>query len=112
MAANRLGRGEEYRQNEDGARTTSTDGKHTGLAHFSSMSQSSSVRWSDEKGGANIHATPAYDVEAGESDGHQLPVSTAEDLVTNILHVDDDPTLNPWTFRTWFIGKPFLNRYV
>ena len=21
------------------------------------------------------------------------------------LHVEDDPSLNPWTFRTWFIGE-------
>jgi OPT oligopeptide transporter protein len=26
------------------------------------------------------------------------------DLVTEVLSLEDDPTLNPWTFRMWFIG--------
>ena len=105
MATNRLSQGEEYRSIEGGARTSSTDEKHAGLAHICSMSKSSSLGFSDEKG-AEIHATPAFDVESGDGKG-KLPVSTAEDLVTNILHVDDDPTLNPWTFRMWFIGELF-----
>jgi hypothetical protein len=28
----------------------------------------------------------------------------ARDLVTEILLVEDDPSLNPWTFRMWFLG--------
>jgi hypothetical protein len=35
---------------------------------------------------------------------YKKPPTTAKDLVTEILLVEDDPTLNPWTFRTWFIG--------
>jgi hypothetical protein len=35
---------------------------------------------------------------------HTKPPSTARDLVTEILAVEDDPTQNPWTFRLWFIG--------
>lgn len=31
-------------------------------------------------------------------------LETAEDIVTTIIHVEDDPTLNPWTFRMFFIG--------
>ena len=27
-----------------------------------------------------------------------------EDIALTALHVDDDPTLNPWTFRMWFLG--------
>jgi OPT oligopeptide transporter protein len=26
------------------------------------------------------------------------------DFVTHVLHVEDDPTLSPWTFRMWFLG--------
>ena len=26
------------------------------------------------------------------------------DIVTHIISVDDDPSLNPWTFRSFFIG--------
>lgn len=27
-----------------------------------------------------------------------------EEIALKALHVDDDPTLNPWTFRVFFIG--------
>jgi hypothetical protein len=33
------------------------------------------------------------------------PVNSPKDLVTEIIEAKDDPTLNPWTFRTWFLGK-------
>lgn len=33
------------------------------------------------------------------------PVETAKDLITQVLHVDDDPTLNPYTFRVFFLGE-------
>ncbi|KAK5991876.1 Sexual differentiation process isp4-like protein [Cladobotryum mycophilum] len=32
------------------------------------------------------------------------PLETAEDIVTHVIHVDDDNTLSPWTFRMFFIG--------
>ena len=32
------------------------------------------------------------------------PPATARELVTEILLVEDDPSVNPWTFRMWFIG--------
>lgn len=30
-------------------------------------------------------------------------VETAEDIVNQVLSVEDDPTLNPWTFRVAFL---------
>lgn len=30
-----------------------------------------------------------------------------EQIALKALHVDDDPTLNPWTFRVFFIGWSF-----
>jgi hypothetical protein len=30
--------------------------------------------------------------------------STAKDLVSQVLALEDDPSLNPWTFRMWFLG--------
>jgi hypothetical protein len=30
--------------------------------------------------------------------------SSPEDIVKEVLSLADDPTLNPWTFRMWFIG--------
>lgn len=37
------------------------------------------------------------------------PLETAEEIVTHVIHVDDDPTLNPWTFRMFFIGEHMKN---
>ena len=65
-----------------------------------------STQFGDEKNAApTVEADdhlPTYDnaVEEGES----APITSAKDLVTQILHVDDDPSLNPWTFRMWFLG--------
>lgn len=45
-----------------------------------------------------------------DEDGEEYftaPAETAEDLVTEVIHVTDDPSLNPWTFRTWFLGRYF-----
>jgi hypothetical protein len=40
-----------------------------------------------------------------DEDNHNAkPPTTARDLVAEILLVEDDPTVNPWTFRMWFIG--------
>lgn len=46
----------------------------------------------------------AYDVEASSNDDDNVVVSTAEEIVTKVIHVEDDPTLNPWTFRMFFLG--------
>jgi hypothetical protein len=35
-------------------------------------------------------------------------IETAKDITTNVLHVDDDPTLDPYTFRVFFLGESFL----
>lgn len=35
---------------------------------------------------------------------HDKPPTTARDLVTEVLSLSDDPSINPWTFRMWFIG--------
>ena len=33
------------------------------------------------------------------------PVSSAKSLTTQVLHVEDDPTLSPYTFRVFFLGE-------
>lgn len=39
-----------------------------------------------------------------ELEHYNAPAETARDFVTEVLHAVDDPTLNPWTFRVWFLG--------
>jgi hypothetical protein len=46
----------------------------------------------------------------GYVDGEEqftAPVESPKDIVTEVIHAEDDPDLNPWTFRTWFVGEYF-----
>ncbi|THY02860.1 OPT superfamily oligopeptide transporter [Aureobasidium pullulans] len=50
-----------------------------------------------------------YSVHEGTATGEYIAeehkiVETAEDIVNQVLSVEDDPTLNPWTFRMLFLG--------
>lgn len=35
-------------------------------------------------------------------------VDNMQEIALYALHVDDDPSLNPWTFRMWFLGSVSL----
>jgi hypothetical protein len=48
------------------------------------------------------YSVPPYTDEEGKAEN--VVVSNEEDLVTRVIHVEDDPTLNPWTFRMFFLG--------
>jgi hypothetical protein len=56
-----------------------------------------------EKHPAHISGEDGVDPESLE--GETGPLETAEDIVTHVIAVDDDPTLSPWTFRMFFVGK-------
>ena len=45
-----------------------------------------------------------HDAEFAAAGTPRPSVDTAGDLVTQVLAVEDDPSLNPWTFRFWFLG--------
>lgn len=55
----------------------------------------------DEKS-ENSNVPPIYDGEEFLQD--HLGVTTIEDLTTRVISLEDDPTLNPWTFRAMFLG--------
>jgi hypothetical protein len=46
---------------------------------------------------------PEYRDEEGQHES-AIHLDTAKDIVTTVIDLDDDPTLNPWTFRTFFLG--------
>lgn len=51
---------------------------------------------------------PAFGEDSGEDFAKaNIPVESANDLVTQIIHLEDDPTEQPLTFRTWFLGSCF-----
>lgn len=39
-----------------------------------------------------------------EGVGKEPLVANMEEMALKALHVDDDPSLNPWTFRVFFLG--------
>lgn len=43
-------------------------------------------------------------VSDAESIENESIVANTEEIALKALHVDDDPTLNPWTFRVFFLG--------
>lgn len=43
-----------------------------------------------------------------ERAGPKPVVANMEEIALKALHVDDDPTLNPWTFRVFFLGLHIL----
>ncbi|RFU28658.1 hypothetical protein B7463_g7691, partial [Scytalidium lignicola] len=43
-------------------------------------------------------------VEIGKGMTAAEKVDNMEEIALYALHVDDDPSLNPWTFRMWFLG--------
>ncbi|TAQ84499.1 hypothetical protein B7494_g7178 [Chlorociboria aeruginascens] len=48
---------------------------------------------------------PLYEVDASSQDEDPSAiVTTAEDLVTRVIDLEDDPSQNPWTFRVFFLG--------
>lgn len=73
-----------------------------------------------EKGGAEKGPDDSQHIEYFDEKRENLSVSdsdarekvrpkkdrlkSARDLVTEVLLVEDDPSVNPWTFRMWFIG--------
>jgi hypothetical protein len=52
------------------------------------------------------NGAPQYE---GEEDRRgSVIVTTAEDLVTQVIGLEDDPSLSPWTFRAMFLGMSEL----
>lgn len=57
----------------------------------------------EKKVPVDISADPSVDVvDEDEADIHHP--ANQDDILTQTLHVQDDPTLNCFTFRTWFLG--------
>ncbi|KAF5136378.1 Oligopeptide transporter 5 [Metarhizium anisopliae] len=48
-----------------------------------------------------------YDVRKENHFGEAAIIDNAKDLVTHVLHVDDEPSDSPWTFRALFIGNVY-----
>jgi hypothetical protein len=66
---------------------------------------------SDEKSWDDKDDKPHYaqvDVEASSTkpndDGSDVILHDEREIATHVISIDDDPSLSPWTFRSFFIG--------
>lgn len=60
---------------------------------------------------------PNYQTSSVELDETESIVANTEEIALKALHVDDDPSLNPWTFRVFFLGSSIwinlsITRYI
>lgn len=65
----------------------------------------------DEKKSLPHEEKHVPDVETLSPEGAQ-PLETAEDIVTHVIQVDDDPSMNPWTARMFIVGKFIVQSYI
>jgi hypothetical protein len=72
---------------EEGHSTSYDPEKHTG---------SPEIVYMDEE--------PEFIAAKEDHFGETAVLSDAKDVLTHVIHVDDDPTLSPWTFRAFFLG--------
>lgn len=56
--------------------------------------------------------SPLFDASKEDHFGEATVLNDAKDVLTHVLHVDDDPTLSPWTFRAFFLGMSQLYSYL
>jgi hypothetical protein len=52
----------------------------------------------------SIDGTSDIETAIIDADSDESVLSDERDIATRIISVDDDPSLNPWTFRAFFIG--------
>lgn len=66
----------------------------------------------DTSGSSQDGHAHVYDLENMVRDDEGRIVVETSELAVTVLHVDDDPTLSPWTFRTFFLGMLALSIHL
>jgi hypothetical protein len=52
----------------------------------------------------HVTEIPGFDTENQEGTVVEAKATDQSVIGSTALHVQDDPSLNPWTFRFWFLG--------
>ncbi|KAF9246167.1 OPT oligopeptide transporter protein-domain-containing protein [Melanogaster broomeanus] len=76
----------------------------TTINGIASTSDEKSLDAKDEK---SYHANvdiEASSAKAESDDASDVVLHDEREIATHVISVDDDPSLNPWTFRSFFIG--------
>lgn len=82
----------------DAASEKARDEKKSNLPHIKKHAATPEVK---EKTDVSSIPSSGEDVIA-KSDN--AVISTADELVTHVIRVEDDPTVSPWSFRMVFLG--------
>jgi OPT family oligopeptide transporter len=80
----------------------STEGGKTSsvaVPQLSRKGQRYDEKVTEQKPGVDIESLPEY-----EEPSPDLVLDDARDITTHVILVEDDPSLNPWTFRAFFLG--------
>jgi hypothetical protein len=56
-----------------------------------------------KKGNGGDDASSGLSAAERSAPRRRIP-TTGREIVAEVLRAEDDPTINPWTFRMWFIG--------
>ncbi|KAE9405207.1 OPT superfamily oligopeptide transporter [Gymnopus androsaceus JB14] len=70
------------------------------VPYLSRKGQTYDEKVAETKPGSDIESLPEGELD----DSHELVLNDARDITTHVISVEDDPSLNPWTFRAFFIG--------
>ena len=93
---------------------TSRSGKELELGSMPAASLSSfsmdDDKMSYRKGNSPMDSQETLVRYEGDSElaGSEPVVANTEEIALKALHTDDDPSLNPWTFRMYFLGAYIL----
>ncbi|KAG0707311.1 OPT oligopeptide transporter protein-domain-containing protein [Suillus ampliporus] len=74
-------------------------GEHT--AHERAVPSEKALSTSDEK---SFDGKGDVESATEDADSEEAILADELDIATHVISLDDDPTLNPWTFRAFFIG--------
>lgn len=74
------------------------------------MDSASTTSFEKTKSKTSIEGLVRHETWDQEKNGETEVAANMETIALKALHVDDDPTLNPWTFRMFFIGMLELSK--
>lgn len=78
------------------------DGYPTMTNKKSSTSDEKSLERDEKSYYAKADVEATSDPPSDDASG--IVLHTERDIATHVITVDDDPSLNPWTFRAFFLG--------
>ena len=74
-------------------------------SHFAAEPSLSDEKQADfETSEKVLHSKSDVESSSGTGTDSDTILQNERDLVTHIISIHDDPSLNPWTFRSFFIG--------